>query len=293
MKEVKEHRYAGPYEEPPYEEYIESPMELVPKDGGMKTRLVFHLSYPRTGASVNSGIPKEKCSVKYPDFEEAVKLCQKYGKADKCVGGKSDMSIAFLNVPLRVLDFLLLLLKAEHPTTGKIYFFVDKCLPFSASISCAIFQKFSDSVSYLVTFRTKKENINYLDDFFFVAWLKMLCNCQVNTFLEVCSEINFPVSLEKIFWATERLIFLGLPLDMERQLICILLEKIVKALEFIRYFLNENNKKATVLQLQKLTGFLNFLGRCIIPGRAFTRRMYTYIKLKRLQHHHIRIMGEL
>ena len=30
-------------------------------------------------------------------------------------------------------------------------------------------------------------------------------------------------------------------------------------------------RKITVLQLQKICGFLNFLGRAIIPGRAFTR----------------------
>ena len=34
MKEVKEERYAGPFEEITYEFYIQSPIGLVPKDGG-------------------------------------------------------------------------------------------------------------------------------------------------------------------------------------------------------------------------------------------------------------------
>ena len=95
MKEVKLKRYAGPFDRPLYENYIQSPIGLVPKDSGKSVRLIFHLSCPRTGnqKSVNAGIPKGKCSVKYPDFEQAIKLCQMAGKSAKAV--KSDMSSAF------------------------------------------------------------------------------------------------------------------------------------------------------------------------------------------------------
>ena len=83
MKEVQLGRYAGPYEEPPFESYIQSPIGLVPKDGN-KTRLIFHLSYPRTAEqniSVNANTPEELCTIKYPDFEDAIRLCLKAGKA--------------------------------------------------------------------------------------------------------------------------------------------------------------------------------------------------------------------
>ena len=46
MKEVKLKRYAGPFDRPPYENYIQSPIGLVPKDSGKSVRLIFHLSYP-------------------------------------------------------------------------------------------------------------------------------------------------------------------------------------------------------------------------------------------------------
>ena len=68
MKEVKEKRYAGPFLTPPFEKFVQSPIGLVPKDGGRDVRLIFHLSYPRTGDSVNSQIPKDKCTVKYCEF---------------------------------------------------------------------------------------------------------------------------------------------------------------------------------------------------------------------------------
>ena len=57
------------------------------------------------------------------------------------------------------------------------------------------------------------------------------------------------------------------------------------------------NKRMTVHKLQSLCGFLNFLGRSVVPGKAFTRHIYSAFsgkgptKLK--QHHHIRISGKL
>ena len=83
MLEVEKGRYAGPFDTVPFEYYIQSPIGLVPKDKGLKTRLIFHLSYPRSGSSVNSEIPHEICTVKYPLLDEAVRLCIKEGRGCK------------------------------------------------------------------------------------------------------------------------------------------------------------------------------------------------------------------
>ena len=84
MKEVKEKRYAGPFEEIPFENYIQSPIGLVPKDGGKDTRLIFHLSYSRgKNISVNANTPKEWCKVEYPDFNQAIQLCIQAGTGCK------------------------------------------------------------------------------------------------------------------------------------------------------------------------------------------------------------------
>ena len=200
MKEVRLKRYAGPFENPSYEYFIQSPIGLVPKDGGRNTRLIFHLSYPRTGklSSINAGIPKQSCTVKYPDFEEAIKLCQSAGKSAKAA--KSDMASAFRHLPMAIGDFSLLLMMAKHPGTGKIYYFIDKCLPFGSSISCCIFQNFSDAIAFIITHKSGKPNINYLDDFLFVAFIKQQCVEQVELFTSVCKTINFPVALNKTTW---------------------------------------------------------------------------------------------
>ena len=188
-------------------------------------------------------------------------------------------------------------MKAEHPLTGKIYYFVDKCLPFGSSISCEIFQRVSNAIVAIVKFRTKKDLVNYLDDYFFAALLLSCCNDQVKCFLQVCEMINFPVAEEKTVWASTLMTFLGMLLDSERQLVCIPMDKLKRAREIVNYFLNKRNKKATVVQFQKLCGFLNFLCRGVVPGRAFLRRLYSgtrgLSKAGNLKpHHHIRITEE-
>ena len=217
MSEVKAKRYVGPYLEHdiPFRYFIQSPIGLVPKDKGTKTRLIFHLSYPKDGDSVNSGISTQRCKVKYPDFADAVALCIQMGKNATCA--KSDMSMAFRHVPLKSSCWHLLILKATHPTSGVTYFFFDRVLPFGSSISCAIFQDFSNSIAHLVTFECGAEVINYLDDYLFVAYTRNYCNKQVKIFLNICKNIRFPVSKEKTVWGTVRLIFLGLLLDTEAQ----------------------------------------------------------------------------
>ena len=192
-----------------------------------------------------------------------------------------------------------LLMKAKSPFDGKWYWFADKCLPFGSSISCSLFQKFSDCVAHIYSFWSRRKAINYLDDFLFAALLKALCDKQVDLFLQICSIINFPISEEKTFRGTQLLSFLGFLIDTVNQIVLVPSEKITRALNMINFVLSKikqkgSKRKITVLQLQKICGFLNFLGRAIIPGRAFTRRLYAKLKNVNLKpHHHIRINKEM
>ena len=135
--------------------------------------------------------------------------------------------------------------------------------------------------------------MNYLDDFFFAALCKLLCDLQVQSFLELCNDIRFPVSLEKMFWGMTKLTFLGMLLDSERQIVAVPEDKILKGKVLLTSLLGK--KKTTVHKLQSLCGFLNFLGRSVIPGRAFTRRLYSrYAGNPNLkQQHHIKITSEM
>ena len=297
MKEVKVGRYAGPFKEIPFKNYIQSPIGLVPKDGGKNTRLIFHLSHPRKTKdgkpkSVNGCTPKWKTAVSYPDFADAVRLCLKMGK--DCEMAKSDLSSAFRHFCIRCEDWMLLIMMAESPIDGKKYYFVDKCMPFGASISCSHFQRFSNALSHITKVKTKAENINYLDDFFFVAILRVLCNKQVDIFTKICDLISFPWSAEKTHRATTRITFLGLLIDSKLQKIFIPIEKVLRALNMINTFLGRKSSKVTLKEIQQLCGILNFFSKCVVPARAFTRRLYSLTQGTKVTkaNQHLRLKAE-
>ena len=291
MKEVKEKRFAGPFKEPPFKYFIQSPIGLVAKDQGRDTRLIFHLSHPRANPqnSVNANIPRDKCKVNYASFDQAIALCIQAGIC--CNIAKSDMKSAFRHLNMRVKDYCWLVMKAESPLDGKTYFFVDKCLSFGSSVSCKHFQDFSDGIAAIVMYRIHKPLVNYLDDFFFAALWRQVCNAQVSAFLEVCRLINFPVSMEKTFWGTTILTFLGLLINTVMQTVSIPADKIEKAKRIIESVLPK--RKITMLNLQEITGFLNFLCKAVVPGRAFSRRLYDKVNSRLRPHHHINLTRDM
>lgn len=156
--------------------------------------------------------------------------------------------------------------------------------------SCQIFQEFSNSLAHIVQFRTQQELDWYLDDYFFVHLLRTNCDWQVTVFLGICKEINFPVSEDKTVWSAQEIVFLGLLLNTVLQVVSIPEDKRRKAMDALDRVLRA--KKVKVIDLQKLTGQLNFLSQAIVPGRTFTRRMYAkYRSMK--QFHHVRVDKEL
>ena len=323
MKEVKAKRFAGPFKEIPFKNYIQSPIGLVPKAGG-KTRLIFHLSFKfgdsEEEQSLNGATPREDCTVRYNDIDTAVENClylskelkhntapPKDGAAEEetvqplVFLGKTNLSSAFRMLPLQISCICWLVMVAEDPSSGEWVYFVDKCLPFGASISCLHYQRFSNALKHIMQYRTgcKKALTNYLDDFLFAAIAKWLCNKLIQQFLDLCNELNIPVTAEKMVWSSTQVVFLDILLDGRHLVLCIPLEKREKAMKLLHDL--EGKKKVTVKQLQILTGYLNFLTKAIQPGRTFTRRIYAkYAKLKQgpmgkplKPYHHVRIDNEL
>ena len=125
--------------------------------------------------------------------------------------------------------------------------------------------------------------------------LKALADAQVNLFLSVCDQINFPVSLDKTFFESMQVTFLGMLIDSVRQLVLLPKEKIDKARMLLMGVLEPPKKKLTVKQLQQICGFLNFLGQSILLGHAFTCRLYAFNEKNShlLPHHHVRITSEM
>ena len=318
MKEVALLRYAGPFrlEELPFRNFVQSPVGLVPKAGN-QTRMIFHLSYDfEDFKSVNHYIPHEKCTVKYHDIDHAVantlyllKLLQSSGIIWY---SKTYLKSAFRLLPLKKKSvWWLLVIRIQHPVTGQEWYFFDKCLPFGASISCALFQHFSNALVHIHRKLTEGKVVtsyaasNYLDDFLFLAWTKFLCNELMRSFLKLCQRLRIPVSKDKTEWAVTVIVFLGVLLDGQRKILAVPEEKHIHTLNILDKLIN--SKEATIKELESLAGLLNFLNRAIFPGRAFTRRMYAKftgmielwgkhrkceVNKKMQKYHHVRLDGE-
>ena len=206
MKEVKAFRFVGPFSKIPFDEgYVQSPVGLVPKAGN-QTRLIFHLSYNfKSGfKSINPYIPADQCTVKYNDLDHAIRDCLKLMKQfpkNYLWFGISDLKSAFHLIPLKKSCWPLLLMKVRNPVTKEWQYFVDKCLPFSVSISCAIFQHFSNALAHITRFRlqnmTDKSITNYLDDFLNLTISEVGCNNMLRTFHGLCGELKVPLAKEK------------------------------------------------------------------------------------------------
>ena len=181
---------------------------------------------------------------------------------------KSDLKNAFRIIGIRPNQRYLLILKARDPIMKKWCYFVDKCLPFGSSICCSHFQRFSNAlratVEYLLSRIRRTLITNYLDDFLFIYCMRNGCNEIVIIFLKVCSDINFPVAIDKTEWAEPTMVFLGMLLDGVTFTLAIPLEKRDEALHMVQKF--KDKRKATVQEIQKLAGHLNFINRAVIPG---------------------------
>lgn len=303
MKEVRAHRYAGPFAEFPKEHlgdyYYCNPIGLVPK-GEIKDlspgqlhgiidpsqcRLIFHLSYefPQVG-SVNGSTDQDACRVEYQGIDQAV---QKLMTFDSPFMSKTDGVSAFSHLPVRKEDWNLMVMRARCPKDGQTYYFISKVIGFGHSISCRLFSEFMEAVTYVAGTRcTQGQPIYYLDDVICIDGSELGANHQLITYMQVCEEINYPLSEEKTIWATQIIVFLGMLIDAVRRILAVPVLKRDKAMMQIRQVLT--SKKIKMHQLQKLTGLLNFLCRAVVPGRAFTRRLY-YRTVGLKQHHHLRV----
>ena len=194
-------------------------------------------------------------------------------------------------IPLSPKSWKWLVMAAKSPIDGKIKYFFDKCLPLGSSISCSHFQWFSNALRHLLEFKCGKKNfiINYLDDFLFIMGYKEECNEILDKFLELCKELGVPVALEKTEWATTQIVFLGILIDGINRCIAVPEEKRNRAITQLNYLLDK--KKATVKELEKLVGFLNFLSKAIVPGRMFTRRMNAKFSGERFESSRLIIMS--
>ena len=277
-EEITLGRMLGPYDNPPLANLICSPLNLVPKAGDpMKHRLIHNLAHPYNENSVNANIPDSEATVSYLKFDEVIKLALKHGPG--AVALKVDYDAAFRLFPINVNDLCLLGFTLSEK------FFINSSMAFGSRSSCKIFEEFAVAMQWCLEQITNSKDIShYLDDFIMIHRNFNKCLEYMTEMQVMCSRIGTPLSEKKTVGPVHVITFLGLLIDLIRQVIQIPEEKIRKALDLLNQALdckNNQNKnqrgKVTVKLLQQITGTLNFFCRAIPSGCPFIGRMYRAI----------------
>lgn len=264
-KEMLINRVAGPFDYPPFPNFVCSPLGLVPKKEQGKYRVIHDLSRPKL-CSVNSYIPHCYATVKYETFDQVVRLVLQYGHG--ALIAKADILEAFRIIPISPADYHLLGFKI-----GKSYYY-DKVLPMGCRSSCQIFESFSSSLQWIIQHVYKFNDVTHvLDDFIFVGPNSNYeCMRGLKAFLALSKYINLPIKESKTVLPTTCVTVYGVEIDTMAMEARLPQDKLNKAVSLLTIMIDQ--MAVTLHDLQKLLGLLNFCCKCIKIGRAFMRRMW-------------------
>ena len=114
--------------------------------------------------------------------------------------------------------------------------------------------------------------MHYLDDFFMVHRLNMVCNNILAVFKLVCTQIGMPVSPEKSEGLTQIIEFLGLTIEMIKMVVIMPKDKMQDITLILIKIIQK--RKATAAELEFLAGKLDFIAKTVPAGSSFTKRVY-------------------
>ena len=197
-------RVLGPIPQPPLGTLHINRFGVIPKKTQPgKWRLIVDLSFPM-GASVNDGIPSDRCSLRYPSLDLAIQQILKVGQDAQL--SKLDIKDAYRIVPVHPHDWPLL---GMH---WRGHYYIDTRLPFGLRSAPKLFTALADAVQWLIKSRGVDFCIHYLDDYFFVE-PPQAPTLALDTAMQVLSDLGIPVAPEKVDGPATSLTFLGIELD--------------------------------------------------------------------------------
>lgn len=283
-KEISAGRVEGPFSSPPFPNFQVSPLGIIPKKNSDKFRTIFHLSYPKTGHSINSGIDKEPFSLNYITTDNAIEAIQAFGQGTKMA--KTDIESAFRLYPVHPEDWELLGMKWE----GKYFF--EKSIPFGLRSGPFIFNQLAEAIEWILRYNCGISYVvHFLDDFLimeppFVGSSTIFsCDISLSSMLNTFKALGVPLSKEKTQGPTTRIEFLGIILDSERMEACLPNDKVTRLKTELERWSNKSS--ATLQEIQSLIGSLNFACKVIPPGRPFLQRIIHLTIGVTKPHHHI------
>ena len=285
-KEIALGRVAGPFSNPPFPNLQVSPIGVIPKKHSDKFRLIFHLSYPKTGDSINSFISKEGYSLQYTKIDNAIAALLDFGPGTFMA--KTDIESAFRIFPIHRDDWELLGMFWENQ------YFVDLFLPFGLRSAPFKFNNISIAIAWILSHKCLISYVDFiLDDFFIMEPKAKLpphdqnCKVSLQSMLLTLKNLGIPISKHKTEGPSTVLQFLGILLDSVRMEARLPEDKVQRLRSDLSHW--RTRKSATLQEIQSLIGTLNFACKVIPPGRPFLQRIIHLTRKVNKPYHHIKL----
>ena len=283
MQEVSAGRMVGPLAVQLRQQVHCSPIGLVPKGHNTgKWRMIVDLSHP-PGRSVNDGIPKPLCSLRYPSIADAVQFIKMLGPGTLLL--KVDLRNAYRIVPVHPLDRHLLGLCWEEQT------YVDQALPFGLRSAPILFTAVADAVTWALLQAGITFVMHYLDDYLFFLppspGSGTLLLSQVRGIFE---SLQVPVADNKIEGPATVVTFLGIRVDTIRFELTLPAEKVNLIGDRLRAWRGRRSGRRS--DFDSLLGHLSHAATIIQQGRIFLRHLYDIQARTESPHNHVHLDAE-
>lgn len=282
-EELQAGRIVGPLDPAHLDGAQVSRFGVIPKTGQPnKWRLILDLSSPREH-SVNDGISKSLCSLRYTSVEDAVQRIWSMGKGTLLA--KIDIAHAYRNIPVHAEDRLLLVMQWREK------FYMDTVLPFGLRSAPKIFSAVADALEWILLQAGVTFVIHYLDDYLTMG-KKYTKECENNLALiqKICAWLGFPLKVEKMEGPTEILIFLGILIDTLRMELRLPPDKLIELKNLVDQW--KSKQASTKRQLLSLIGKLAHAAKIVKPGRTFLRRMLDVAHSVKDLNHYVKLKSD-
>ena len=266
-KEIEEKAMLGPFPQPPFTPWCQvSPLMSRPKPNGTERRIIVDLSYPDGG--INAHIQKnviDGVAVQHnlPTIRDALALVHEQGIQNAHMSA-IDISRAYRNFRTSPEDWPLLAISYDGQ------YFADLALPFGARMSSYYMQAIARFIQRALA-NIGYAAVIYLDDILIVS--PDLCTAikAHRAALQILADLGLPVADKKLIPPARELVWLGLHIDLDANMISIpdaKLHEIKSALSKAA-----NMTSIPTKHMQSIIGYINHLGKAVEPARLFMSRL--------------------
>ena len=243
-----------------------SPLNAVNKRGTSEKWVILDLSYLQ-GGSINDGIEKKQylgssAELQYPSVDDFASLINRKGAG--CLMFKRDLKRAYQQIPI------------DPGYVHKLCYvweenlYADRMLPMGLSSAAYVCQRTTSAVAFMY----KEEGYDavvFLDDFG-GAEIPAKAQEAEDALDGLLDDVGLDQAHKKKKRGATRMPYLGVLFDSQKLTMEVEPERLAELRELFQVWMGKS--VATRKELESLAGKLNFVAKCVRPGRAFMNRMY-------------------